>query len=165
MGSEIGVVTLSAANRWCDWGSKAATSLYALTGEVTLIQELSPLVISKRDLLSKCQDLINILQREFVLVLPCSSVREVIDDAISYFATNNILCTCDSTQPKQDDPYAWSTDDESSLNNSEYEYGESREYEFMEEYSNLKMRRRSLKGVGTTRNHRCSASMGTAVAR
>lgn len=112
-----------------------ATSLYALTGEVTLIQELSPLVISKRDLLSKCQDLINILQREFVLVLPCSSVREVIDDAISYFATNNILCTCDSTQPKQDDPYAWSTDDESSLNNSEYEYGESREYEFMEEYS------------------------------
>ncbi|KAH7980765.1 hypothetical protein HPB49_019063 [Dermacentor silvarum] len=79
------------------------TALYSLTGDyMTLMHGHDSLVVvSRSDLFSKCQDLINILQREFVLVLPCSSVQTVISDAILNLVTENVLTNCQCPGQKQ----------------------------------------------------------------
>lgn len=112
------------------------TSLYALAGDyITLMQGRdSPLVVSRCDLLSKCQDLINILQREFVLVLPCSSVQAVISDAILNLVRENILNNCQCTNQKQipGPPKKWPDAVLQALD-WEDESGEPREYNIIEE--------------------------------
>ncbi|KAH6947597.1 hypothetical protein HPB50_020174 [Hyalomma asiaticum] len=71
------------------------TALYAITGDhIPFLYGREIPLISRRDLLSKCQDLINLLQREFVLVLPCSSVQAVISDAILNLVRENVLNIC-----------------------------------------------------------------------
>uniref|UniRef100_A0A131XDD6 Putative mitochondrial glycerol-3-phosphate acyltransferase gpat n=1 Tax=Hyalomma excavatum TaxID=257692 RepID=A0A131XDD6_9ACAR len=78
------------------------TALYAITGDhiAFMYGRESPL-ISRCDLLSKCQDLINLLQREFVLVLPCSSVQAVISDAIMNLVRENVLNICQCPNQKR----------------------------------------------------------------
>ncbi|XP_075532746.1 glycerol-3-phosphate acyltransferase mino isoform X2 [Dermacentor variabilis] len=79
------------------------TALYSLTSDymTRMHGRDSLVVVSRGDLLSKCQDLFNILQREFVLVLPCSSVQAVISDAILNLVRENVLTNCQCPSQKQ----------------------------------------------------------------
>uniref|UniRef100_A0A023G606 Putative mitochondrial glycerol-3-phosphate acyltransferase gpat n=1 Tax=Amblyomma triste TaxID=251400 RepID=A0A023G606_AMBTT len=70
-----------------------ATALFTLTGDhLAILRGRDNLVVvSRSDLLSKCQDLINILQLEFVLVLPCSDAQTVVNNSIERLVESNIL--------------------------------------------------------------------------
>lgn len=72
------------------------TALFTLTGDyIALMRGCDNLVVvSWSDLLNKCQDLINILQLEFVLVLPCSDAQTAVSNTIESLVGRNILSVC-----------------------------------------------------------------------
>ncbi|EEC04059.1 glycerol-3-phosphate acyltransferase, putative [Ixodes scapularis] len=76
--------------------SIVATALFSLVGdELPLTLGTSDVVtVSRKELVDKCQDLVNILQHEFVLVLPCNNAVWVVGDAIGSLITANILAVC-----------------------------------------------------------------------
>ncbi|CAN7983004.1 unnamed protein product [Ixodes hexagonus] len=79
--------------------SIVATALFSLVGdELPLMLGSGDMVmVSRKDLADKCQDLVNILQHEFILVLPCSNAVCAVGDAIDSLVHANILAVCQTS--------------------------------------------------------------------
>lgn len=77
-----------------------ATSIFSMDIESLLLRgSNNGVIVSRFELIDRCLELMSLLQLEFVMVLPCSQARSVVNGALDLFLRDYILTVSGSSEP------------------------------------------------------------------